>query len=117
MVMKQLLAFAAAVLASSVVSSQGSEFAFYKLSLKWPSSVCISAPQNSISPIPKIFTIHGLWLALKNDTSIPPYDPIDNNCNPSPVAPCDIVGKLTPIKGRLQQNLIKGTTAGRDELF
>ncbi|KAL4367543.1 hypothetical protein GQ457_05G032950 [Hibiscus cannabinus] len=122
MVTKQLLACAAAVLGSLVLSAQGSEFEFYKLSLIWPSSVCISAPQNCISPIPKIFTIHGLWPTLKDGTSLPPYDPVDNSCNPSPLAPGVAVGKLASIRGRLDtrwQNLIKGTDppSQRNELF
>ncbi|GMJ14374.1 hypothetical protein HRI_005106600 [Hibiscus trionum] len=120
MVIKQILAFAAAVVASLVVSAQGSEFEFYKLSLIWPSSVCFSTPQNCISPIPRIFTIHGLWPTLKNGTALPPYDPVDNNCNLSPVAPGDIVAKLTSIRARLQTkwpNLIKGNRPNPDELF
>ncbi|KAK8482623.1 hypothetical protein V6N11_021051 [Hibiscus sabdariffa] len=117
MVMKQLLALAAAVLASVVVSARGSDFEFYKLSLIWPSSVCISAPQNCKSPIPKFFTIHGLWPTLKNGTAVPPYDQVTNKCNVDPLKPNQIVAKLTSIRGRLETkwpNLIKGKS---DEIY
>ncbi|GMJ14344.1 RIBONUCLEASE 1, ribonuclease 1 [Hibiscus trionum] len=111
MVMKLLLAFSAVVLASLIVSTQGSDFEFYKLSLIWPSSVCISAPQNCKSPIPNFFTIHGLWPTLKNGTAVPPYDPVKNKCNVNPMNPNQIVAKLAPIRGRLEPkwpNLING---------
>ncbi|KAK8517142.1 hypothetical protein V6N13_092427 [Hibiscus sabdariffa] len=114
---KQLLAFAAAVLASFVVLARGSDFEFYKLSLIWPSSVCISAPQNCKSPIPKFFTIHGLWPTLKNGTAVPPYDQVTNKCNVNPLKPNEIVDKLTSIRGRLETkwpNLIKDKS---DELY
>ncbi|GMJ14376.1 hypothetical protein HRI_005106800 [Hibiscus trionum] len=119
MVMKQfLLAFAAAVLWSSVVSAQTPDFAYYNLSLIWPATFCFSAPRNCISPIPKIFTINnGLWPTLQNGTQVPPYDPAESNCNYSPVAPADIVNAVAPIKTRLQTkwpNLLNG---GSNELF
>ncbi|GMJ14353.1 hypothetical protein HRI_005104500 [Hibiscus trionum] len=101
MVIKQILAFAAAMVASLVVSVQGSEFSFYNLSLIWPPSACIPTT-NCKAPIPNFFTIHGLWPTLKDGTEVPPYDPIDNYCNPNPVAPADIVAKLATIRGRLE---------------
>ncbi|KAK8675014.1 hypothetical protein V6N13_033087 [Hibiscus sabdariffa] len=85
--MKLLLAFSAAVLWSSVVSAQSPDFAYYNLSLIWPASFCTPATKDCISPIPKIFTISGVWPTLKNGTALPPYDPVDNVCNDSPAAP------------------------------
>ncbi|GMJ14375.1 RIBONUCLEASE 1, ribonuclease 1 [Hibiscus trionum] len=96
MVMKQLLlAFAAAVLSSSVVSAQGPYFDFYKLSLQWPASVCLQA--NCITPVPRIFTIHGLWSTVKNDTRVYPYHPQNNNCYPGPKSAADAMTAVAPI--------------------
>ncbi|GMJ14378.1 hypothetical protein HRI_005107000 [Hibiscus trionum] len=119
MVMKQfLLAFAAAVLWSSVESAQSPDFAYYNLSLIWPASFCFSAPKNCIRPIPKIFTINnGLCPTLKNGTALPPYDPVDNNCNYNPAAPADIMKSLAPIKTRLQKTWSNLLNGGSNDLF
>ncbi|MFQ6651403.1 hypothetical protein Gotur_023748 [Gossypium turneri] len=102
MIIKQLLAFAAVVmLASQVVSVNGSKFAFYKLSLTWPNSVCKITTCKA--PIPTYFTIHGLWPTFSNDIPVPPYDPVSNKCNPNPTSPDDIVGELAPIKDKLDK--------------
>ncbi|KAK8575661.1 hypothetical protein V6N12_063329 [Hibiscus sabdariffa] len=93
--MKLLLAFSAAVLWSSVVSAQSPDFAYYNLSLIWPASFCTPATKDCISPIPKIFTISGVWPTLKNGTALPPYDPVDNVCNDSPAAPGDMAVSQT----------------------
>ncbi|KAE8714788.1 hypothetical protein F3Y22_tig00110187pilonHSYRG00040 [Hibiscus syriacus] len=109
--MKQILAFAAAVVASLVVSAQGADFAFYKLSLRWPTTLCIAAPQTCKSPIPDTFTIHGLWPTFKDDKNVPPYNPLTNKCNPNPMPATNIVAELQPIRGRLEKkwpDLIKG---------
>ncbi|KAG8490299.1 hypothetical protein CXB51_015475 [Gossypium anomalum] len=102
MIIKQLLAFAAVVmLASLVVSVNGSKFAFYKLSLIWPNSVCKITTCKP--PIPSYFTIHGLWPTFGNDIPVPPYNPASNKCSPNPTSPDDIVGELAPIKDKLDK--------------
>ncbi|KAL4368253.1 hypothetical protein GQ457_05G027870 [Hibiscus cannabinus] len=99
MVMKQLFA---AVVVSLVVSAQGSEFPMYKLSLIWPSSACI--PRSSCkTPIPTIFTIHGLWPSCKDGTGVPPYNPCANNCNANPTSPGQILDALQPITAELRE--------------
>ncbi|GMJ14370.1 RIBONUCLEASE 1, ribonuclease 1 [Hibiscus trionum] len=119
MVMKLvLLAFAAAMLWSSVVSAQSPDFAYYNLSLIWPASFCISAPKNCVRPIPKIFTIsNGLCPTLKNGTALPPYDPVDNNCNYSPAAPGDMAKALKPIQRRLQKTWPSLSNGASNQLF
>ncbi|KAE8724312.1 hypothetical protein F3Y22_tig00010533pilonHSYRG00164 [Hibiscus syriacus] len=101
MAMKQTLAFAAVVVASLVVSAQGTDFAFYKLSLRWPTSLCIAKPASCLKPIPKIFTIHGLWPSFANGSNVPPYNAITNKCNVNPVPQTAIVAALSPIRTRL----------------
>ncbi|XWS56992.1 hypothetical protein CRYUN_Cryun09bG0133200 [Craigia yunnanensis] len=92
---------AAAVLATLVVSAT-SDFAFYKLSLIWPTSACNTGSECK-SPIPGIFTIHGLWPQLADDRPVPPYNKITNKCNANPTSPDDILVKLQPIEGKLRQ--------------
>ncbi|KAH1055269.1 hypothetical protein J1N35_033334 [Gossypium stocksii] len=102
MIIKQLLAFAAVVmLASLVVSVNGSNFAFYKLSLTWPNSVCKITTCKV--PIPTYFTIHGLWPTLSTGKPVPPYDPVSNKCNRNPISPDNIVGELAPIRDKLDK--------------
>ncbi|GMI85957.1 ribonuclease 3 [Hibiscus trionum] len=99
---KQLLAFAAAVVASLVVSAQGSDFPMYKLSLMWPSSVCI--PRSSCkSPIPTVFTIHGLWPSCADGKGVPPYNPCANKCFANPTSPANILAPLQPIMTDLRR--------------
>ncbi|KAK8575686.1 hypothetical protein V6N13_033062 [Hibiscus sabdariffa] len=112
----QILAFSAAVVACLVVSAEGSEFSFYKLSLIWPTSACIPT-KNCKTPIPNFFTIHGLWPTLKDGSEVPPYDPTDNNCNPNPVAPADVVVKVATIRGRLQTKWPNLRVGKSDDIF
>ncbi|KAE8655553.1 hypothetical protein F3Y22_tig00117026pilonHSYRG00170 [Hibiscus syriacus] len=116
MVIQQLLAFSAVLVACLAVSAQGTEFAIYKLSLTWPASACIPT-KNCKTPIPKFFTIHGLWPTYKSDKPVPPYDATTNKCNVNPVRPQDLVPKLATIRPRLETkwpNLRVGKT---DDIF
>ncbi|GMI85954.1 hypothetical protein HRI_002264700 [Hibiscus trionum] len=101
---KQLLAFAAAVVLSLVVSgsAQVSDFSMYKLSLAWPSSVCIPRSRCK-SPIPAVFTIHGLWPSFRNGRGVPPYNPISNKCSVNPTSPANILTPLQPIMTDLRR--------------
>ncbi|XP_022764386.1 ribonuclease 1-like [Durio zibethinus] len=92
---------AAAVLATLLVSAATSDFAFYKLSLIWPTSACNTGIECK-SSIPKMFTIHGLWPTFADGTRVPPYNGVTNKCNPNPVGPEAILEKLMPIKGKLE---------------
>ncbi|KAK5826670.1 ribonuclease 1-like [Gossypium arboreum] len=98
---KQFIGYALLVLASLVVSAQGSDFEFYKLSLIWPSSACYPL-SNCTTPLPTFFTIHGLWPTFANDTAVPAYGP-NNRCNANPVGPDAAVAKLTPVQDRLNE--------------
>ncbi|XP_022754211.1 ribonuclease MC-like [Durio zibethinus] len=53
-------------------------FCFYKLSLQWPPAACNSGDMTCKAPIPKKFTIHGLWPQNSHDKPVPPY----NQSNP-----------------------------------
>ncbi|XWS65519.1 hypothetical protein CRYUN_Cryun05aG0120100 [Craigia yunnanensis] len=91
----------AAVLATVnlVVSGQGN-FAFYKLSLQWPPSVC-NDPRFYCggSTILSSFTIHGLWPQFDDDTPVKPYDPRKNRCTDViPTNPDDILDSLQSIQ-------------------
>ncbi|XWS65515.1 hypothetical protein CRYUN_Cryun05aG0119700 [Craigia yunnanensis] len=91
----------AAVLATVnlVVSGQGN-FAFYKLSLQWPPSVC-NDPRFDCggSTILSSFTIHGLWPQFYDDSPVPPYDPINNRCTDViPTNPDDILYSLQSLQ-------------------
>ncbi|KAK8612219.1 hypothetical protein V6N13_092338 [Hibiscus sabdariffa] len=97
MVMQQwLLAFAVAVLWSSEVSAQAN-FQFYKLSLIWPDSYCMTLQphQNCFNPIPRFFTIHGLWPTFQNDTPVPRYDLYTNRCFNNPRTQGQAMGALS----------------------
>ncbi|EOY19893.1 Ribonuclease 2 [Theobroma cacao] len=63
---RQLLVAAVLATLSLLISGQTDypDF-FYKLSLQWPPSVCANAKCRS--PIPRTFTIHGLWLQSVED--------------------------------------------------
>ena len=83
--------FLAAVVLASLLVSGTSGFDFYKFSLIWPPSACNTGKECK-SPIPSIFTIHGLWPQFANDTEVSPYDPITNKCtNITPTSPDDIL--------------------------
>ncbi|GMI85953.1 ribonuclease 3 [Hibiscus trionum] len=101
---KQLLAFAAAVVLSLVVSgsAQVSDFPMYKLSLMWPSSVCIPRSRCK-SPIPAVFTIHGLWPSFRDGRGVPPYNPISNKCSVNPTSSANILAPLQPIMADLRR--------------
>ncbi|XWS65518.1 hypothetical protein CRYUN_Cryun05aG0120000 [Craigia yunnanensis] len=94
---------AAAVLATLLVSG-ASDFAFYKLSLIWPTSAC-NIGIECRSDIPSIFTIHGLWPQFANDIAVPPYNKDTNKCtNVTPTSPDDILVQLQPIEDKLKLN-------------
>ncbi|KAA3478374.1 ribonuclease S-7-like [Gossypium australe] len=76
---------------------------FLTSSCRDTSNVCKNKIANCKAPIPTYFTIHGLWPTFRNDTPVPPYDPASNNCNPLPTSPDAIVGKLAPIKDKLDK--------------
>ncbi|EOY20444.1 hypothetical protein QUC31_005914 [Theobroma cacao] len=103
----------AAVLATLSLLVSGQTDFFYKLSLQWPPSVC--GPSQCGSPIPRTFTIHGLWPQfVTNDRPVPPYNPTTNKCtNVTPTAPGQILVPLKPIQDQLNElwpSLLKQTT-------
>ncbi|GMJ14377.1 RIBONUCLEASE 1, ribonuclease 1 [Hibiscus trionum] len=96
MVMKLLLlAFAAAVVWSSALVSAQPNFQFYKLSLQWPNSICLQA--QCITPVPNLFTIHGLWPTFGNDAPVLPYHPHNNRCFNNPRSPAQAMAAVAPI--------------------
>ncbi|XP_022756662.1 ribonuclease S-4-like isoform X2 [Durio zibethinus] len=72
-------------------------FTFYKLSLQWPPAVCNSGGMTCKPPIPKIFTIHGIWPQDNNDVPVPPYDPTNPCTSVTPTPATDLPTKLNPI--------------------
>ena len=91
--MRHLLFVAVLVTVGLLVSGQpNNNFAFYKLSLRWPPSVC-NDPKIKCKPsILTSFTIHGLWPELADDTPVPAYDPVTNRCTDvTPISPDQIL--------------------------
>ncbi|XWS65512.1 hypothetical protein CRYUN_Cryun05aG0119400 [Craigia yunnanensis] len=105
MQMRHLLFAAVLVTVGLLVSGQpNNNFAFYKLSLQWPPSVC-NAPNFKCKPdILTTFTIHGLWPQLADDTPVPAYDEETNRCTDvTPTSPDQILVDLQPIEERLRK--------------
>ncbi|XP_022756013.1 ribonuclease 3-like [Durio zibethinus] len=77
-------------------------FTFHKLSLQWPPAACNSGQMTCKPPIPREFTIHGIWPQYSNDNQVPPYNPITNRCtNVTPTPASNLLNELNPILNNL----------------
>ncbi|XP_039045563.1 ribonuclease MC-like [Hibiscus syriacus] len=74
---------------------------FYKLSLQWPPATC-SGGVRCGTPIPTVFTIHGIWPQDINDNPIPGYNRTSYACyTPPPSSSSVLPTALTPIQSNL----------------
>ncbi|XP_007011077.2 PREDICTED: ribonuclease 1 [Theobroma cacao] len=96
----------AAVLATvSWLVAGETNFATYKLSLRWPPAHC-DAPSFECKPhVLNTFTIHGLWPQFADGKVVPPYDPDTNRCTDViPVTDLDpLFRRITPLIEELRK--------------
>ncbi|XP_022756660.1 ribonuclease MC-like [Durio zibethinus] len=77
-------------------------FTFYKLSLQWPAAACNSGRMTCKQPIPKKFTIHGIWPQDSNDDPVPAYGPTNPCTTVRPTPASNLPTELNPILSDLQ---------------